>query len=143
MLVWRLDRLSRSLRDGIDILCRWQDAGVRVVSVSQGIDLSGSVGKLIASVLLALAEIEFETMRQRQRVGIEAAKKRGAYRGGHAPGSTKGSPGRALALRAKGLSVGEIAQRRRDCHGHGGQRPHREPLHPAGGIMRGRLTEMA
>ena len=41
VVVWRLDRLSRSLRDGVNILGDWCERGVRVVSVTQQLDLSG------------------------------------------------------------------------------------------------------
>ena len=51
VVVWRLDRLSRSLRDGINVLVDWCDRDIRVVSVTQMIDFNGTVGKMIASVL--------------------------------------------------------------------------------------------
>jgi DNA invertase Pin-like site-specific DNA recombinase len=108
VVVWKLDRLSRSLRDGINTLSDWCDRGLRVVSVTQQIDFNGTVGKLIASVLFAVAEMEQETRRKRQRAGIEAAQERGVYRGRKA-GSTKADPDRAKGLHQKGLSMDEIA----------------------------------
>lgn len=108
VVVWKLDRLSRSLRDGINVLCDWCDKGLRVVSVTQQIDLGGTVGKLIASVLLAVAQLEQETRRERQAVGIAVAKKKGKYIG-RRKGTTKGNPARALKLKEKGLDPGEIA----------------------------------
>jgi DNA invertase Pin-like site-specific DNA recombinase len=44
VVVWKLDRLARSMREGINILTAWCESGVRVVSVTQQIDLSGAVG---------------------------------------------------------------------------------------------------
>jgi DNA invertase Pin-like site-specific DNA recombinase len=73
VLVWKLDRLSRSLRDGINVLSDWCDRGLRVVSVTQQIDFSGTVGKMIAAVLLAVAQMEQETRRERQAAGIAVA----------------------------------------------------------------------
>jgi len=108
VVVYKLDRLSRKLRDGISLLCDWCDRGMRVVSVTQGIDFNGTVGKLIASVLFAIAEMEQETRRERQAAGIAVAKKEGKYRG-RRPGTTKAKPERALALRDKGLTADEIA----------------------------------
>lgn len=108
VVVWKLDRISRSLRDGINTLCDWCDQGLRVVSVTQQIDFNGTVGKMIASVLFAVAEMEQETRRERQRAGIEAAKERGVYRG-RKRGSTKAKPVRAQKLRDKGLTLDEIA----------------------------------
>lgn len=108
VVIWRLDRLSRKMRDGINLLADWCDAGVRVVSVTQALDLNATVGKMIAGVLLAVAEMELETMKERQAVGIEAAKGRGVYQG-RKPGTTKGKPARARKLRGQGLTQHEIA----------------------------------
>jgi DNA invertase Pin-like site-specific DNA recombinase len=63
---------------------------------------------MIASVLFAVAEMEQETRRERQRAGIEAARELGVYRG-RTPGSTKAKPQRAIQLREKGLTDSEIA----------------------------------
>jgi DNA invertase Pin-like site-specific DNA recombinase len=46
VLCWKLDRLSRSLQDGINVLTDWCERGIRVVSVSQQIDFNGTTGKL-------------------------------------------------------------------------------------------------
>jgi len=108
VLVWKLDRLSRKMRDGLNVLCDWCERGVRVVSVTQQIDLSGTVGRMIAAVLLAVGEMEQETRRERQAAGIAAAKERGIYVGRKA-GSTKANPHRARQLAARGLTHREIA----------------------------------
>lgn len=108
IVVWKLDRISRKLRDGINSLCDWCDKGLRVVSVTQQIDFAGTVGKMIASVLFAVAELEQGTRRERQAAGIAAAKELGVYKGRKA-GSTKGNPSRAIELRNKGNSLSEIA----------------------------------
>ena len=108
IIIWRLDRLSRKLKDGINVLCDWCEKGLRVVSVSQQIDFSGTVGKMLAAVLLGVAEMEQESRRERQRIGIEAAKERGIYIGRKA-GTTKAKPSRAAELSAKGMTHGEIA----------------------------------
>jgi DNA invertase Pin-like site-specific DNA recombinase len=68
IVVWKLDRLSRRQRDGVNLLADWCERGVRVVVVTQHIDLSGPVGRLVASVLFGLAEIEQEYRRERQAV---------------------------------------------------------------------------
>ena len=64
VVCFKLDRLSRTLKDGINVLCDWIDKGIRVVSVTQQLDFSGPTGKLIASVLFAVAEMEQETRRE-------------------------------------------------------------------------------
>jgi DNA invertase Pin-like site-specific DNA recombinase len=108
VVVWKLDRISRSQRDGVNLLADWCERGVRVVAVTQQIDLGGSVGRMVASVLFGLAEIEAEYRRERQAAGIAEARKRGVYRG-RDRGTTKAPARRALELRGRGLTVQEIA----------------------------------
>ena len=64
VVVWRLDRLTRKQRDGINTLADWCEKGVRVVSVTQQLDLSGATGRLITGVLFA--EMELEAIKERQ-----------------------------------------------------------------------------
>ena len=97
VVVWKLDRISRRQRDGVNLLADWCERGVRVVAVTQQIDLSGAVGRMVASVLFGLAEIESEYRRERQAAGIAEAKERGVYRGRErgttkAPASCPGTP---------------------------------------------------
>jgi DNA invertase Pin-like site-specific DNA recombinase len=109
VIVWKLDRLARNLKDGVNVLADWCQRGIRVVSVTQQIDLSGPVGQMIAGVLFGVAAIELQHSKERQAIGIADAKKRGAYTG-RKDGTTKAQPTRARALRNQGLSVPEIAQ---------------------------------
>ncbi len=109
VVVWKLDRISRSQKDGITLLADWCDRGVRVVSVTQQIDLSGSVGRLIASVLFGIAEIEREHIRERQAAGIAVAKEKGIYTG-RKPGTRKAKPERAWEMKDQGMSKTEIAR---------------------------------
>jgi DNA invertase Pin-like site-specific DNA recombinase len=111
VVVWKLDRLSRSLKDGITVLCEWCDKSIRVVSVTQQIDFNGAVGKLIAAVLFAVAQMEQETRRERQAAGISVAKERGVYRG-RKKGATKAgiNTSRVAELRQQGVTFPEIAQ---------------------------------
>jgi DNA invertase Pin-like site-specific DNA recombinase len=108
VVVWKLDRFSRRQREGADLLAEWCERGVRVVVVTQQIDLSGTVGRLVTSVLFGLAEIEQEYRRERQAAGIMVAKRKGVYRG-RLQGTTKAKPARAQALHTRGLSAAEIA----------------------------------
>ena len=109
VVVWKLDRIARSMREGINILSQWCELGVRVVSITQHIDLSGTVGHLVAGVLFAIAEIELQHVKERQAAGIAAARQRGVYKG-RKPGATKAKPQRARELRDKGMRLPEIAQ---------------------------------
>ena len=108
VVVWKLDRLSRRLKDGINVLADWCEQGVRIVSVTQQIDLTGPVGRMVASVMFGLAEIELEYRRERQAAGIRVARNRGLY-SGRKSGTTKAIPKRALELRNRGLKIPEIA----------------------------------
>lgn len=108
VVVYKLDRLSRSLSDGIATLTDWLEKGIRVVSITQQLDFAGAAGKLIASVLFAVGEMEQETRRERQAAGIEVAKRDGKYTGRKA-GTTKQRPTRAKRLREQGLTYREIA----------------------------------
>ena len=108
VVVWKLDRLSRRQREGINLLADWCERGVRVVAVTQHIDLNGAVGRMVASVMFGLAEIEMEYRRERQAAGIAVAKRRGAY-AGRRMGTTKAKPARAKALHQQGLTAAEIA----------------------------------
>lgn len=108
VVCYKLDRLSRSLRDGINTLTDWLNQGVRVVSVTQQLDFSGATGQLVAAVLFAVAQMEQETRRERQAAGIAAAKAQGKYAGRRA-GTTKAKPTRVAELRKRGFNDGEIA----------------------------------
>lgn len=108
VVVWKLDRLSRCLRDGINVLTDWCDRELRVVSVTQQIDFNGAIGKMLAAVLLGVAEMEQEIRRERQAAGIAVAKRRGVYKG-RQRGTTKAAPSRAIELKQRGLSVSEVA----------------------------------
>jgi DNA invertase Pin-like site-specific DNA recombinase len=81
VVVWKLDRLSRSLRDGINILTDWLERDVRIVAVSQQLDFSGTTGRMVASLLFAVAELERESIRENTKRGLAAAKARGVKLG--------------------------------------------------------------
>lgn len=108
VVLWKLDRLSRRLKDGVNILADWCERGLKVVVVTQQLEFNGPVGRTLAAVMLGLAEIELEYRRERQAAGIAVAKKQGVYTG-RKPGTTKGHPDRAKELRDKGLTAAEIS----------------------------------
>jgi len=108
VVLWKLDRLSRRLNDGVNTLAAWCEKGIKVVVVTQQLEFNGAVGRTLAAVMLGLAEIELEYRRERQAAGITVAKKKNVYKG-RKPGTTKGKPERAIELRAKGLTAPEIA----------------------------------
>jgi DNA invertase Pin-like site-specific DNA recombinase len=110
VVVWRLDRISLTMRDGLSALCDWCDRSLRIVSVSQKIDFKGRSAKSIGSVLSAVAEMDQETRREQTMAGLEAARARGVY-GGRRPGTTKVKPSEARKLRRNGMTPSKIATR--------------------------------
>ncbi len=81
LVVWRLDRLGRSLPDLIALVRQLDDKGVQLRSVTEGIDTSTINGKLTFHLFAALAEFERALVRERTRAGLEAARARGRMGG--------------------------------------------------------------
>ena len=77
LLVWRLDRLGRSLKDLIELIAGLEKRGVGFRSLQESIDTTTSGGRLIFHVFGALAEFERNLIRERTRAGLEAARARG------------------------------------------------------------------
>lgn len=107
VICWKLDRLSRSLKDGINLLVDWLDRDVRVIAVSQQFDFNGGVGKLIASVLLGIAEMERQNIRENIVRGMNNARKQGKKIGGKEP---KLFADDIIKLKAQGLNMSQIAK---------------------------------
>jgi DNA invertase Pin-like site-specific DNA recombinase len=76
-VVWRLDRLGRSLRHLIDTVTELQDKGIGFKSLTESIDTTTSGGKLVFHIFGALAEFEREIIRERTNAGLYAARRRG------------------------------------------------------------------
>ncbi len=77
LVVWRLDRLGRSLRHLIDTVTDLQERGVGFKSLQESIDTTTSGGKLVFHIFGALAEFEREIIRERTQAGLAAARSRG------------------------------------------------------------------
>jgi DNA invertase Pin-like site-specific DNA recombinase len=77
LVVWRLDRLSRSLKDLIEMVAKLDSQGVGLKSLHEAIDTSSSSGKLIFHIFGALAEFERNLIRERTQAGLLAARARG------------------------------------------------------------------
>ena len=108
VIVWKLDRLARNFREGVAVVTEWCQRGIRLISVTQQIDLSGTIGQMVAGVLFAFAEMELQHSKERQAAGIALARGRGVYTG-RKPGTKKANPERAKELREGGLKINEIA----------------------------------
>lgn len=77
LVVWRLDRLGRSLRHLIDTIRMLQERGIGFKSLQEQIDTTTSGGKLVFHVFGALAEFERDLIRERTQAGLDAARARG------------------------------------------------------------------
>ena len=77
LVVWKLDRLGRSLQDLIRIVKDLKDRGVGFKSLTEGIDTTNSGGMLIFHIFGSLAQFERELIRERTLAGLEAAKRQG------------------------------------------------------------------
>src|SRR5689334_21658055 len=76
LVVWKLDRLSRSLRDLLDLINQLQSRDVGFQSLTERIDTTSAGGKLIFHVIGALAEFERSMIVERTTAGLDAARRR-------------------------------------------------------------------
>lgn len=81
LVVWRLDRLGRSLAGLVTLMERLGAAGIHFRSLNENIDTASSGGKLMFHMMAALAEFERTLISERTRAGMAAAKKRGSKLG--------------------------------------------------------------
>jgi DNA invertase Pin-like site-specific DNA recombinase len=81
LVVWRLDRLGRSLKHLIETVERLETLGVGFQSFTEAIDTTTSGGKLVFHIFAALAEFERTLIRERTRAGLKAARARGRQGG--------------------------------------------------------------
>src|ERR1700730_14066165 len=84
LVVWRLDRLSRSLRDVLTIMERIQEAEAGFRSLTEAIDTTTAPGRMMMQMVGAFAEFERAILRERTLAGLDAARKRGRI-GGRRP----------------------------------------------------------
>ncbi len=77
LVVWRLDRLGRSLPHLIEMMSRLEERGIGFQSLQESIDTTTSGGRLIFHIFGALAEFERNLIRERTRAGLAAARARG------------------------------------------------------------------
>jgi DNA invertase Pin-like site-specific DNA recombinase len=77
LTVWRLDRLGRNMRGIINTLHELTECGVTVRSLHDGVDTSTSTGRMVAGILMAIAEYERELVKERTALKLEYARKSG------------------------------------------------------------------
>ncbi|WP_337173558.1 recombinase family protein [Paludisphaera sp.] len=77
LVVWRMDRLARSLKHLIDLMSELEEQGIGFQSITEAIDTTTPGGKLVFHIFGALAEFERNLIRERTKAGLEAARARG------------------------------------------------------------------
>ena len=110
LVVWRLDRLGRSLKHLIELVTELEESGIGFKSLTESMDTTTNNGKLIFHIFGALAEFERNLIRERTQAGLAAARARG--RKGGRPHALD-DKGRAMAVKlynSREHSVAEICQ---------------------------------
>lgn len=108
LIVWRLDRLGRSLSHLVETVRSLAERGIGFKSLQENIDTVSTGGKLIFHIFASLAEFERDLIRDRTKAGLSAARARGR-KGGRPPGVDEKKKKVALALKKNpDLSVKEI-----------------------------------
>jgi DNA invertase Pin-like site-specific DNA recombinase len=97
LVVWRLDRLGRSLKDLVEIVHALQERGIGFQSLTENIDTTNAGGKLVFHVFAALAEFERSLIRERTMAGLAAARARGR-KGGRKSKLEKSDVRKAVAM---------------------------------------------
>lgn len=108
VLVWKLDRLGRNTLELLSLFQELDEMGVSFRSVTDGIDTSGKFGRLMATFLSAIAEMERDNIRERTAAGLAAARARGRV-GGAKPKLTKTQIEQGKKMWDAGMHAKEIA----------------------------------
>lgn len=110
LVVWRLDRLGRSLKDLIGIIHGLEERGIGFRSLNESIDTTTAGGKLVFNIFGSLAEFERTLIRERTVAGLAAARARGR-RGGRPLKLSKGDVKKAAAmLLSPAMTKAEVAR---------------------------------
>lgn len=111
LVVWRMDRLGRSLRDLVEIVTNLEAKGIHFVSLTEKIETGTATGKLMFHVFASMAEFERNLISERTKAGLAAARARGRV-GGRKPSlSEKDIEHAKLLLRNPKVTVTEVAER--------------------------------
>jgi DNA invertase Pin-like site-specific DNA recombinase len=111
LVVWKLDRLARSLKQLIETVEDLGQRGIGLRSITESIDTGTSGGKLIFHIFGALAEFERSVIRERTRAGLKAARARGRVGGRPAVLQDNDLAEARALLRDPDISVAQVAKR--------------------------------
>ena len=111
VLVFKLDRAFRSVKDMHDTLSVWEMVGVSFLSLKENFDTSTAIGRLMLNLLASVAEFELDLIRERVKAGMDRARRQGKRLGRHKIEDTEGHEdflNRFAAILPR-LSAGEIS----------------------------------
>lgn len=109
LVIWKLDRLGRSLKNLIDYTSRLEEMDIHFQSITDGIDTKTAAGRFFFHVMGALAQMERELIIERTKAGLVAARERGR-RGGRKRAMTDSNLEAAKKLLADGIPPKDVAQ---------------------------------
>ena len=109
VVVWKLDRVGRSIKHLIEVVEGWREAGVQFVSLTEGFDTTTAAGEMLFHVISAMAQFERSLIRERTKVGLAAARARGRKGGGQFK-LTKGQIAQGKKMWAGGMTANEIGK---------------------------------
>jgi DNA invertase Pin-like site-specific DNA recombinase len=108
-VIWKLDRLGRTVKGPVDFVADLQGRGVQFRSLTDGIDTTTPAGRFFFHVMASLAQMERELLAERTRAGLAAARRRGR-RGGRKRRMTPGKVESARKLLKDGMSPRDVAE---------------------------------
>lgn len=113
VIIWKLDRLGRSLRDLVNLVTEIQEKGAGLKSLNDSIDTTTPQGKLTFHLFAALAEFERDIISERTKAGLKSARARGR-KGGRPKGLSEQAKNKAIIAetlyREGNFSVKQICQ---------------------------------
>ena len=104
-IIWKLDRLGRSLKGLIDFVGQLEKQGIHFKSLTDGIDTTTPAGRFFFHVMASLAQMERELLIERTKAGLDAAKKRGGRKRSMTPGKVEA----AKKLLDQGMPAKDVA----------------------------------
>ncbi len=109
LVIWKLDRLGRSVKRLVDLVEELAERGVQFRSLTDGIDTTTPAGRFFFHVMASLAQMERELIAERTKAGLQAARQRGRVVG-RKRAMTPSKIQSAKQLLDSGMSPGEVAQ---------------------------------
>lgn len=109
LVVWRLDRIGRSLKHLIEFTQDLEERGIQFHSLTEGIDTTTASGELLFNIMGSLAQFEYALIKERTHAGLAAARAKGRV-GGRPSVLTPPVRAAIVDLRDQGKNTGQIAQ---------------------------------